>query len=121
MKKGMDRTRTSNFGGGNSEWEETRLGSYATSETRLVEILDSLCGSSDHDCNSMLEEHEEVIEEWWFKRQETDSDMKVWLCENTLEVCCPPNMFGPKCEECPGGKDNPCNGRGECLVSSIQN
>lgn len=55
-------------------------------------------------CNSMVEDHEEAIEEWWFKRfrahylmtycclhkwmsdrQETDSDMKVWLCDNTLK------------------------------------
>lgn len=37
------------------------------SEVRLLEIMESLCGSSDFDCHSMLEEHEERLEAWWLR------------------------------------------------------
>lgn len=37
------------------------------SEVRLLEIVESLCGSSDFDCNSMVEEHEAQLEAWWLQ------------------------------------------------------
>ncbi|GFO44471.1 hypothetical protein PoB_007097600 [Plakobranchus ocellatus] len=41
--KGLESTAKSNYGGGNTKWEEKSLGSYATSEVRLVEIIEKLC------------------------------------------------------------------------------
>lgn len=37
------------------------------SEVRLLEITESLCGSSDFECHSLLEEHEERLEAWWLR------------------------------------------------------
>jgi hypothetical protein len=31
-------------------------------------------------------------------------------------VCCPQGTFGTSCAECPGGKDRPCSGNGNCDV-----
>lgn len=39
----MERTARNHFGGGDTAWEEEKLGSYATSEVRLVEIQEHLC------------------------------------------------------------------------------
>ncbi len=40
---GMERTARGKFEGGDADWEESRLGNYATSEVRLVEIQEKLC------------------------------------------------------------------------------
>jgi len=112
--KGLKKTEKSNFGGGNTDWEERKLGSYADSETRLVEIIEGLCGSSDHGCHSMVEENEEILETWWFKEKSNNKDFKSWLCNEQFKVCCPNGTFGKDCKVCPGGKENPCSGHGEC-------
>lgn len=116
FKKGKDKTEKSNFGGGNTAWEERALGSWAQSETRLVEIMEGLCDDSASECHAMVEEQEETLEEWWFKHQFKDEniDMKKWFCIDTLEVCCHEGTYGPDCTECAGGKDSPCNGHGKC-------
>ena len=36
--------KKSNFGGGNTKWEEKKLGKWATSETRLLEVIENACG-----------------------------------------------------------------------------
>lgn len=33
-----------------------------------MEIVEGLCDSGSFECNQMLEEHEELLETWWFKR-----------------------------------------------------
>ncbi|XP_068758631.1 cysteine-rich with EGF-like domain protein 2 isoform X2 [Montipora capricornis] len=114
FKKRKDMTEKSNFGGGNTAWEERALGSWATSETRLVEIMEGLCEDSASECHAMVEEQEETLEEWWFKHEFKNEDMKTWLCIAKLEVCCPVGTFGPDCKDCSGGKDSPCNGHGKC-------
>ncbi|KAJ7379377.1 Cysteine-rich with EGF-like domain protein 2 [Desmophyllum pertusum] len=114
FKKGKDNTEKSNFGGGNTAWEERKLGSYANSETRLVEILDGLCDESASECHAMVEDQEEALEEWWFDHQFKSNDMKTWFCIDKLKVCCPDGTYGKDCTECSGGKENPCNGHGEC-------
>lgn len=38
-----------------------------SSEVRLVEIMEDVCESSDHDCHSLVAKYEEDIERWWFK------------------------------------------------------
>ena len=48
-------------------------------------------------------------------RRELYHDPDMCCCA----VCCPENTFGPKCEDCPGGPDSICGGRGKCLVRLI--
>ncbi|KAL4624910.1 cysteine-rich with EGF-like domain protein 2 [Arapaima gigas] len=96
--KGFERTAKKNFGGGNTAWEERKLSKYETSEIRLVEILEGLCDTS-FECNHMVEEHEDLLETWWFK---------------SIKVCCPNGTFGPDCNACVGGSERPCHGSGVC-------
>jgi len=46
------------------------------------------------------------------------------LCSTDLEqkmpfvaVCCPNGTYGMDCAECAGGRAQPCNGNGQCVVS----
>ncbi|XP_004610822.1 protein disulfide isomerase CRELD2 isoform X1 [Sorex araneus] len=112
--QGMARTAKKNFGGGNTAWEEKTLSKYEFSEVRLLEILEGLCGSSDFECNAMLEESEEQLESWWLRLQKQQPDLLEWFCVQTLKVCCSPGTFGPLCQECPGGAQRPCSGNGRC-------
>lgn len=114
FKKGKEKTAKANFGGGNTDWEERKLGSYANSETRLVEIMEGLCEDSASECHAMVEEQEETLEEWWFTHQFKNDDMNTWFCIDKLKVCCPNGTYGSDCKECSGGKDTPCNGHGKC-------
>ena len=41
--KGLERTARGKFEGGDADWEEKKLRSYANSEVRLVEIQEKLC------------------------------------------------------------------------------
>ena len=114
--KGMEKTAKNHFGGGDTAWEESRLGSYARSETRLLEILETVCKDSTKDsaCHAMVEEHEEEIEHFWFKKQNELSELENHLCINVATVCCASGQFSKTCEDCPGGTTNPCFGRGKC-------
>ncbi|XP_077985225.1 endoplasmin-like [Glandiceps talaboti] len=114
FREGIKRTAKGHFGGGNTAWEERALGSYANSETRFVEISETLCDKSDHKCHRMFEEHEEVIEEWWNDHREENEDLNKWFCIGEIKVCCPNNTYGPECKECPGGIERPCMGNGKC-------
>uniref|UniRef100_A0A8C9KCE1 protein disulfide-isomerase n=1 Tax=Panthera tigris altaica TaxID=74533 RepID=A0A8C9KCE1_PANTA len=120
--QGMVDTAKKNFGGGNTAWEEKALSKYEFSEVRLLEIMESLCGSSDFDCHSMLEEHEERLEAWWLRLKKEYPDLFEWFCVKTLEVCCSPGTYGPDCLgmffsgslKCPGSlpgrqRDSPCH------------
>ncbi len=51
MFQNIKKTAKSNFGGGNTDWEEKNLGTYAFSETRLIEITESVCSDSDKEVN----------------------------------------------------------------------
>ncbi|XP_006819471.2 cysteine-rich with EGF-like domain protein 2-B [Saccoglossus kowalevskii] len=114
--EGIKATEKGHFGGGNTAWEERALGSYANSETRFVEITEKLCTSSEHECNRMFEEHEELLETWWKDRQEDENKnfLHQWLCIEEIKVCCPNNTYGSECKECPGGVERPCMGNGKC-------
>ncbi|XP_058047136.1 protein disulfide isomerase CRELD2 [Ahaetulla prasina] len=112
--QGLTDTAKKNFGGGNTAWEEKTLSKYESSEIRLVEIIENLCDSSNFECNNMVEEHEEHIEIWWFKRKKKHSDLFKWLCIETIEVCCPAGTHGPDCVACRGGSEKPCHGNGDC-------
>jgi len=114
--QGMDKTAKNHFGGGDTAWEESRLGNYARSETRLLEILENVCkgASKDSACHAMVEEHEEEIESFWFKKQNQLSQLENHLCISIAKVCCPSGKYGETCKECPGGANSPCFGRGKC-------
>ncbi|EFB15089.1 hypothetical protein PANDA_005498, partial [Ailuropoda melanoleuca] len=112
--QGMVDTAKKNFGGGNTAWEEKSLSKYEFSEVRLLEITESLCGSSDFECHSLLEEHEERLEAWWLRLKKEYPDLFEWFCVKTLKVCCLPGTYGPDCLACQGGSERPCSGNGHC-------
>ncbi|XP_052779223.1 cysteine-rich with EGF-like domain protein 2 isoform X1 [Mya arenaria] len=117
FKEGLEKTRKSNFGGGNTHWEEKSLGTWAHSETRLIEIWENyLCKGDAKECHFMLEKHEEDIENFWFKvhAKNEQVDMHQWFCVDRIKVCCPSNSYGPKCLPCAGGNERPCKGNGKC-------
>ncbi|XP_043824512.1 protein disulfide isomerase CRELD2 isoform X2 [Dromiciops gliroides] len=114
FNKGLANTEKKNFGGGNTAWEEKTLSKYESSEIRLLEIVENLCESDAFDCNNMLENNEEHLENWWFKQKKKHPDLFRWFCVETLEVCCPSGTYGPDCLECPGGSKQPCRGNGYC-------
>ncbi|GAB0095505.1 cysteine-rich with EGF-like domain protein 2 [Sergentomyia squamirostris] len=112
FEDGMRKTERNKHDGGDAAWEEERLGSYKTSEVRLVEIQESLCndvtrGSSQ--CHNLAEDNEHLIEEWWVKHQTEEPDLFQYLCIDQLAVCCPNLHFGPNCEPC-----SDCHGNGQC-------
>ncbi|XP_065066902.1 cysteine-rich with EGF-like domain protein 2-A isoform X2 [Rhopilema esculentum] len=112
----MTKTEKHGFGGGNTDWEESRLGTYAKSESRLLEILDEVCikVSKESICHAMIEEYESDIYSWWYKKTEEQPSLKEYLCTDKIKVCCPENTYGSSCKECPGGKVTPCSGHGSC-------
>uniref|UniRef100_A0AA74KSI5 Cysteine-rich with EGF-like domains 1 n=1 Tax=Mus musculus TaxID=10090 RepID=A0AA74KSI5_MOUSE len=114
FNKGLERTIRDNFGGGNTAWEEEKLSKYKDSETRLVEVLEGVCSRSDFECHRLLELSEELVENWWFHRQQEAPDLFQWLCSDSLKLCCPSGTFGPSCLPCPGGTERPCGGYGQC-------
>lgn len=97
FNKGLERTIRDNFGGGNTAWEEEKLSKYKDSETRLVEVLEGVCSKSDFECHRLLELSEELVEAWWFHRQQEAPDLFQWLCSDSLKLCCPSGTFGPSC------------------------
>ncbi|CAL1539071.1 unnamed protein product [Lymnaea stagnalis] len=117
FQKGLVSTAKSNFGGGNTKWEEKSLGSYSTSEVRLVEILEHICDDSSKECHPVLEEYEELVEKYWFQElaQKKDTNFYNFFCIDHVQACCPNNTYGPDCSQCPGGIDQPCSGNGKCL------
>lgn len=69
----LAKTEKGKFEGGDAAWEEEKLGSYARSEVRLVEIQENLCKEVEegqNQCFSLAEMHDTLIEEWWFKHQD---------------------------------------------------
>uniref|UniRef100_A0A8C4K431 Cysteine rich with EGF like domains 1 n=1 Tax=Dromaius novaehollandiae TaxID=8790 RepID=A0A8C4K431_DRONO len=109
--QGLERTQREGFGGGNTAWEEEKLAKYEHSETRLLEVLESVCAPSDFACHQLLERSEEHVERWW---RQQHPDFFQWLCMDRLAVCCPPGTYGPDCLPCAGGPQQPCSGNGKC-------
>ncbi|XP_018406744.1 PREDICTED: cysteine-rich with EGF-like domain protein 2, partial [Cyphomyrmex costatus] len=109
FKKGFEKTSRGKFEGGDSAWEEDKLGSYSRSEIRLIEIQENLCKDVERgqvQCQSLAEELESQIEEWWFKHQDTHPDIHDYICIEKTERCCPKDHYGPNCTQCPGYPDN---------------
>lgn len=71
--QGLEKTQRGKHGGGDADWEEKKLGSYKTSEVRLVEIQEQLCTDitrGEQQCQNLAEEHENEIETWWKQQEE---------------------------------------------------
>ncbi|XP_026824622.1 cysteine-rich with EGF-like domain protein 2 [Ooceraea biroi] len=117
FKKGLEKTSRGKFEGGDSAWEEDKLGSYSKSEIRLIEIQENLCKEVEHgetQCHSLAEELEAPIEEWWFKYQDIYPDIYDYICIERTKHCCPKEHYGSDCMPCPGYPDNVCSNNGKC-------
>lgn len=117
FKKGMEKTDRGKFGGGDSAWEEQKLGAYANSQIRFIEIQENLCKEVEHgqtQCQTLAEEFETDIEEWWFKHQDIYPDIHIYICVEKAQRCCPKHHYGPNCTACPGYPDNVCSNNGKC-------
>ncbi|CAF0956634.1 unnamed protein product [Adineta steineri] len=110
------KTAGSNFGGGNTDWEEKKLKGYAKSETRLIEIMENSCPKTESQCSTFLEKYEDEIEEWYRTSSSTEIDKFFqWLCIDTAKVCCPDGTFGKNCRRCQyGDNGRVCSGNGNC-------
>lgn len=69
-------------------------------------------------CQQLVEEHEESIENWYFHKQLSNPNLLKWLCFEKLRLCCDAGHFGADCKPCPGvDKGLPvCSGHGSCQV-----
>ncbi|CAF1073162.1 unnamed protein product [Adineta ricciae] len=114
--EGYRKTAGSNFGGGNTDWEEKKLKGYAKSETRFIEIMEIACSKSESQCSTFLEKYEDLIEEWYrTSLLETIDTFTKWLCIDTAKVCCPQGTFGKNCRRCHHGDNGLlCSGNGLC-------
>lgn len=119
---GMEKTSRGKFEGGDAAWEEEKMGSYATSEVRLIEIQENLCNDVEkgkYQCQGLAEENEALFEEWWKNQQEL-GDLQKWLCIEKLQTCCPDLHYGIDCTPCKGYPDNVCNNNGKCKGSGTR-
>lgn len=123
FKTGLERTSKYKFEGGDTAWEEEKLGQYATSEVRFVEIHEKLCSElkvGKEQCYELLEQFDEVLEDWWFNKQKSNSELLKYLCIDEIKVCCPDLHFGKDCKACPGFPDKICNNNGKCKGSGTR-
>lgn len=119
FNKGINRTAREHFGGGDTNWEEKNLGSYATSETRLVEIQEGLCEEQKATrgvCETLAEVWEHHLENWWLRDRKAFPDLKQYLCVTIIKVCKP---TPETTQRCPTGwsrvADKGCFDVDECL------
>ena len=58
----------------------------------------------------------------WGLAPETRSPLREWLCVDKLEMCCPQEHFGPKCQPCGvlGLGEKVCSGNGKCKGSGTR-
>ncbi|KAJ1345521.1 hypothetical protein KIN20_000075 [Parelaphostrongylus tenuis] len=128
FQAGLRRTARNHFAGGDTAWEERNLGKYATSETRFIETMEDICKKSavtdghmysglenlESKCAHLVEEYEEVLEEYYYKHQ--SNNMTSWLCESRLQLCCPDGHYGKDCTKCPGLElsGSVCYAHGSC-------
>lgn len=108
---GMEKTSRGKYEGGDTAYEEEKMGKYKYSEVRLVEIHEQLCTDvtrGKDQCHALVEEFEELMEEWWKKQMELPS-LFQFLCIEKGEFCCPNGFYGPECAKCAD-----CHGNGVC-------
>eukprot|EP01135_Chromosphaera_perkinsii_P011636 Nk52_evm19s2462 gene=Nk52_evmTU19s2462 len=120
--KRMNETESKNSLGGDTSWEEERNFRYATSEMRLIEVLDHICGKKNFQCDMIFEQYEPDMEDWFFNHQ-GEVDFFEHLCINKARMCCPSGSYGPECKSCPQGHRNEsCGGkdRGDCIGDGVR-
>ncbi|KRT79886.1 hypothetical protein AMK59_7076 [Oryctes borbonicus] len=123
FKRGVDRTAKGKFEGGDTAWEEEKLGSYARSEIRLVEIQEKICSDVEEgkeQCYRLHEEYDTDIEDWWLHYQDEHPDIFQYLCVEKLKHCCPDFHYGENCTPCPGYPNNVCYNNGKCKGSGTR-
>ncbi len=112
----LKRTAQGNFGGGNTAWEEKKLGSYLSSEIRYEEIYENLCAKDDSVCHNFLNDHEDYLLDL-FKTQNKvfESILSKTFCKDIVKICCPAEHFGPDCKPCKKDQGNMiCSENGSC-------
>uniref|UniRef100_A0A915DA12 UBA domain-containing protein n=1 Tax=Ditylenchus dipsaci TaxID=166011 RepID=A0A915DA12_9BILA len=123
--EGLNKTEQLHFGGGNTDWEERKLGKFKTSETRFVEIMEYVCKKDSKvsligkdsvkdlqfNCHTLAEEQEEHLENWFFNRQDRQPDLEKFLCVEELKRCCSPAFSGPNAHRVLDSKGS-CEGDG---------
>lgn len=122
-QQGLERTRKGKFEGGDTAWEEEKLGSYASSELRLIEIQEHLCSEikeGKDQCYALNEHYDAEIEDWWFNRQQEEPDLYSFFCIKITKYCCPEYHYGNTCLPCPGYPDNVCSNNGKCKGSGTR-
>lgn len=55
-------------------------------EARLAEMMEGLCSQSDAKCNSLMEDIEEPLEEWWAAKV-TYLRARIMICCNVVDDC----------------------------------
>lgn len=121
--KGLERTSKYKFEGGDTAWEEEKLGQYEFSEVRFVEIHEKLCSelkAGREQCYELLEQYDDQLEDWWFNKQKEEPDLLKYLCINAFKVCCPESHFGKNCTPCPGYPEKICTNNGKCKGSGTR-
>lgn len=123
FEKGMKKTARGKFEGGDAAWEEAKLGNYATSEIRLVEIQEYVCSEVEEgkdQCYSFHEEFDHIIEDWWFHHQNDEPNLYKFFCIDKIKHCCPDLHYGEDCTPCVGYPDHVCNNNGKCKGSGTR-
>eukprot|EP00056_Hartaetosiga_gracilis_P011503 m.175175 g.175175 ORF g.175175 m.175175 type:complete len:516 (+) comp13511_c0_seq2:100-1647(+) len=117
---GIEKTETDiEFTGKSKGWSkdnEKFLGKYSMGEARMAAALENVCGK-DYKCNSLFEDLEEKIEEWWMEiadENSTEDDLFHWMCIDETKFCCSDGTFGTNCNPCILVSGNVCGGHGEC-------
>jgi hypothetical protein len=112
----LKRTAQGNFGGGNTAWEERKLGTYLNSEIRYEEIFENLCSKDDDACHKLLEDHEDYLLDLFKTHNKAfESILRKTFCIDVAKICCPAEHFGPDCTPCVKDQWNAvCSQNGRC-------
>ena len=116
--RGVAATMDGGFYGGDVYWEELNMKVYADSELRFVEILEKVCENGKFGCLKILEENEELLEEWW--RGDKQLDLFEWFCVEKVGLCCSEGSYGPDCATCLKWQERVCSGHGKCVGSGTR-
>ena len=110
---GLKKTSKGNFGGGNTDWEDKKLGKFLYSESRFEEIIENLCTESE--CHELLEKYEEELFDWYKNKQDRiETEFLPEFCLKKALMCCQNGTYGAICKLCPRDNGLVCAGRGEC-------
>jgi hypothetical protein len=74
-------------------------------------------------CKTNLKGWTEHLRTWWQSENlRSTTSLRQWLCVEVLNVCCPEDHFGPKCQACEkmGQNGKMCSGNGKCKGSGTR-